>query len=214
MKPNLFAIAATLGATLFLAACGGSDETNASGSVDMDALLQPGPLEDMWLGDPDAPVVIVEYASMTCPHCATFHNTVFDAFIEEFVDTGEVRFVLREFPLDERAAAGFLLARCAPGEDGYYAMVSYLFETQNEWATVEQDVFLDTLFAHVQQSGFTRESFESCLANQELYEAVTETFDRGVELGVDATPTFYINGAKYPGALTLEQLREAIAAAA
>ena len=95
--------------------------------------MNGGPLPDMWLGAEDAPVTIIEYASMTCPHCRTFHVTVFEDFVTEFVDSGEVRFVLREYPLDNRAAAGFMLARCAPGDNGYYALIDHLFETQDQW---------------------------------------------------------------------------------
>jgi protein-disulfide isomerase len=196
---------------LLLAACGGSEEPEDPSTAD---LMNGGPLEDMWLGAEDAPVTIIEYASMTCPHCRTFHVTVFEDFVAEFVDTGEVRFVLREYPLDNRAAAAFMLARCAPGENGYYALIDHLFETQDQWAFVEVDVFTDTLFAQVEQAGFTRTDFEACLANQQLLDDVIATYDRGAELGVTATPTFFINGQSYPGALTMAQLRTAISEAA
>ena len=200
-------------AGLILAACGGESEPEPSDEF-IAQLMTPGPLEELWLGDENAPVTIIEYASMTCPHCRTFHTTVFDDFKQEMIDTGEVRFLLREFPLDERAAAAIILARCAPGENGYYALVAHLYETQDRWAFVETEVFLDSLFEQVEQSGFTRDSFESCLANQELLEAVTQTRERGAELGVNSTPTFFINGRSYPGALTLEQMRSAVEEAA
>ncbi|MHA1573467.1 MAG: DsbA family protein [Alphaproteobacteria bacterium] len=197
---------------LVAAGCSGADPEP---SEDFAAqLMAAGPLEELWLGADTAAVTVIEYASMTCPHCRTFHTTVFDDFKAEMIDTGQVRFLLREFPLDERATAAIMLARCAPGNNGYYALVTHLYETQDEWAFVGTDIFLDSLFAQVEQSGFTRESFESCLANQELFEAVRETFDRGVELEVDATPTFFVNGKRYPGALTLDQLRSAVLEAA
>ena len=195
-------------ALLFAAGCSGGDPEPSEDFVAQ--LMATGPLEELWLGAETATVTVIEYASMTCPHCRTFHTTVFDDFKTEMIETGQVRFALREFPLDERATAAIMLARCAPGSNGYYALVAYLYETQDEWAFVGTDVFPDTLFAQVEQSGFTRDAFESCLANQELFEAVRETFDRGVELEVDATPTFFVNGKRYPGALTLEQLRSAV----
>ncbi len=201
-------------AALVLAACGGGSDDSEPTEAFISDLMAQGPLEDLWLGSEDAPVTIIEYASMTCPHCRTFHVSVFDAFKEEMIDTGQVRFVLREYPLDDRAAAAIMLARCAPGENGYYALVSHLFETQDQWAFVTPEAFADSLFEQVSQSGFTRESFESCLSNQELVEAVTETRDRGAEFGVGSTPTFFINGRRYPGALTLEEMRSAVEEAA
>jgi protein-disulfide isomerase len=194
---------------LLAAGCGDGAEDGPTAAELMDG----GPLPDMWLGADEAPVTIIEYASMTCPHCRTFHVTVFDDFVQEFVDTGQVRFVLREFPLDDRAAAAAMLARCAPGEDGYYALIAHLFETQGQWAPAEADGFTDTLFGQVQQAGFTRESFEACLANQQLYDDILATYNRGAELGVGATPTFFVNGELYSGALTLAQMRTAIAEA-
>jgi protein-disulfide isomerase len=200
---------------VLLVVAGCSDGGDPEPSEDFVAqLMATGPLEEHWLGAETAAVTVIEYASMTCPHCRTFHTTVFDDFKTEMIDTGQVRFALREFPLDEWATAAIMLARCAPGGNGYYALVAHLYETQDAWAFVSADVFPDTLFAQVEQSGFTRDDFESCLANQELFEAVRETFDRGVELEVDATPTFFINGKRYPGALTLDQLRSAVLEAA
>lgn len=194
--------------TLLLAGCGGSKETVET--VSIDELMAPQALADQWLGSPNAPVTIIEYASLNCPHCAAFHEDVFDDFVSEFVDTGEVRFALREFPLNDRAAAAIMLARCAPGENGFYSLVGHLFDTQSVWALADPGVVLDTLFGVVQQAGFTRDSFDACLSNQELLANVTAVQNHALGLGVDATPTFFINGRKYLGELSLEQLRAAI----
>lgn len=194
--------------TLLLAGCGGSKETVET--VSIDELMAPQALADQWLGSPNAPVTIIEYASLNCPHCAAFHEDVFDDFVSEFVDTGEVRFALREFPLNDRAAAAIMLARCAPGENGFYSLVGHLFDTQSDWALADPGVVLDTLFGVVQQAGFTRDSFDACLSNQELLANVTAVQNHALGLGVDATPTFFINGRKYLGELSLEQLRAAI----
>lgn len=195
-----------------LAACG-SDEPAEPVAVDpetMAQLMEPGPIEEFWLGDPDAPVTVIEYASMTCGHCRNFHIGVFDAFVERYVDTGEVRFLLREFPLDDRAIAASMLARCAPGDNAYYGVIDLLFETQENWAFVAPEVFTGTLLGQVEQAGFTAESFEACLANQELFEGVLAVADRGSELGVNSTPTFFVNGTAYAGALSLDELGQAI----
>ncbi len=210
MKPRLLAIGALLPA-LLLAGCGGSSDNGTSSADLSEQLMVPGALPDEWLGNNDAPVTVIEYASMTCPHCRVFEETVFGDFKTEFVDTGIVRYVLREFPLDERAAAAIMLARCAPGDNGFYTVVEHLFETQTEWAGVDPSVFLDTLFGQVQQAGFTRDTFDACLANQELLDNVTAVQNYAVGLGVDSTPTFFINGKKYVGEISLDDLRAAIA---
>lgn len=177
-------------------------------SVPMSELMVEGPLGDVWLGDENAPVTVIEYASMTCPHCAAFHNEVYDAFKEKYIDTGLVRFTLREFPIDPPqvplSAAAFMLTRCAPGENGYYALIDLLFENQPMWAGVSEPI--PPLLQLAQQSGFTEESFSACLNDQEVLDAVYWVYDRGADLGVNATPTFFINGDQYTGELTLEQL--------
>jgi protein-disulfide isomerase len=114
------------------------------GDVDMAKVMTPGALPEMALGKTDAPVKIVEYMSMTCPHCAHFHNTTFDAIKQKYVDTGKVEFVLREFPFDPRAAAAFMLARCNPQKpeelatpEQYFPMVAMLFKQQQVWAAAD-----------------------------------------------------------------------------
>jgi protein-disulfide isomerase len=173
-------------------------------TVDQAALLQPGPLGDKVLGAEDAPVTVVEYASMTCPHCASFHNDTFDAFKEKYIDSGQVRFVFREFPLDAGAYGIAMLARCAPA-DRYFDVVDVYFDKQEEWAR-SQDVY-NAILDIAQQFGFTKESFDACLSNQALFDSLNEVRSRASErFGVNSTPTFFINGEKQSGALTLDQL--------
>ncbi len=213
MSPTrLTVMLAALVAASALSACGSDDAEEARG-VDPDELvllMEPGPIEEHWLGEPDAPVTVIEYASMTCSHCRDFHIGTFDAFVDEYVETGEVRFLFREFPLDDRAIAASMLARCAPGENAYYGVISLLFETQPDWAFVEPDMFTQTLLGQVEQAGFTAENFEACLSNQDLFEGILAVADRGAELGVNSTPTFFVNGIPYAGALSLENLGQAI----
>jgi protein-disulfide isomerase len=176
----------------------------SSGNVNMDEVMKPGPLPDQALGNKDAPVKIVEYMSMTCPHCAHFHNTTFDEIKKKYIDTGKVYFVIREFPFDPRAAAAFMLARCAP-EGQYYPFVSMLFKQQQSWAVAQ-----DARAALLQMSklaGFSQESFEACLTNQKLLDDVNATMQRGAsEFGVNSTPTFIINGKRYAGDMSVENM--------
>ena len=160
-------------------------------------------LPEKMLGKADAPVTIVEYASMTCPHCATFHATTLPEIKTKYIDTGKARLIMREFPFDPRAEAGFMLARCS--EDKYFAMVDVLFKQQSNWARAE-----DAQAALLQISklaGFSQESFTACLTNQKLLEDIRAVRTRGAdEFKVDSTPTFFINGDKYAGALTVGEL--------
>jgi protein-disulfide isomerase len=140
---------------------------------------------------------------MTCSHCATFHEKTWPALKQKWIDTGKVRFILREFPLDPLATAGFMLARCA-GNDKYYAIVDLLFSQQKNWAFSNKPV--EALLSLVKQAGFSQESFEACLKNQQIYDAVNAVRDRAAQkLGVSSTPTFFINGQVQRGAMTVEE---------
>jgi protein-disulfide isomerase len=165
-------------------------------------LATASPLGDVWVGAADAKVTIIEYASMTCSHCAAFHKETWPALKAKYIDTGKVRFTLREFPLDPLATAGFMLARCN-GNDKYMAMTDMLFSQQRAWAFTDKPV--DALSSMVKQAGFTQDSFEACLKRQDIYDAVTQVKDRGAKAGVDSTPTFFINGQKRSGALTIAE---------
>lgn len=174
------------------------------GEVDMEKVLEAGPLEEMVLGEEDAPVTIVEYMSMTCPHCREFHENTFPQLKEKYIDTGKVRFILREFPLDPRAAAAIMLARCAP-EDQYFPMVDVLFKQQTQWAAA-QDARAE-LLSIARLAGFTQESFQACLTNQQLLDDVNAVRNKAAnEFGVDSTPTFLINGKRYAGDMSIEQM--------
>lgn len=173
------------------------------GTVDMDKLLEAGALEDKVEGEADAPITVVEYASMTCPHCASFHTNTYPQFKEEYVDTGKVRFIMREFPFDPRAEAAFMLARCS--DDNYFAMVDVLFKQQQSWARAEDAS--GALLRIARLAGFSQESFQACLTDQELLDDVRAVRARGAdEFGIDATPTFFIDGKKYSRALTFDEI--------
>ena len=167
-------------------------------------LLAPGPLPDQVLGDAKAPVTIIEYASMTCSHCAAFHTTTYPQMKQRYVDTGKVRYILREFPLDPLAAGAFMLARCA-GEGKYYPLVETLFKEQKNWAFVQNPI--PPLFAIAKQAGFNEQTFEKCLSDQKLLDSVEAVRKQGAEkFGVTSTPTFFINGKVVRGAMTADEL--------
>jgi protein-disulfide isomerase len=175
----------------------------SQGSVDMAKLLEPGALPDKVLGKADAPVTIVEYASMTCPHCAHFHATTLPELKTKYIDTGKARLIFREFPFDPRAEAGFMLARCS--NDNYFAMIDVLFKQQQNWASVENAK--DALLQISKLAGFSQESFEACLTDNKLLADVRAVQKRGSdEFKVDSTPTFFINGNTYKGALTIAEM--------
>ena len=172
-------------------------------------VMLPGPLGDQALGNPKAPVTIVEYASMTCPHCSQFHETTYPELKKKYIDTGKVRFIFREFPLDSLALAGSMLARCA-GTDKFFPMIEALFAQQKDWVVKQP---LQPLLAIAKQAGFTEQTFNECLENKQIETGIMETSKRAsTVLNVNSTPTLFINGKIHRGALTMEELDKQIAA--
>jgi protein-disulfide isomerase len=139
-------------------------------------LADAGPNGDAWLGSDKAPVTIIEYASMTCPHCAHFSTTTFPELQKRYIDTGKVHFTLRTFPLDPLAAAGFMLAICA-GKDKYMPIAETLFAKQADWIVKEP---LPPLQEIAKQFGFTEDSFKQCLANQKVLDGIQTVRDHAV----------------------------------
>jgi protein-disulfide isomerase len=206
----------TASVTLSLAVLGISSlppfmgEALAADTIPVAELMKPDKLPDMVMGSDKAPVTVIEYASMTCPHCAHFQETTFPELKKRYIDTGKVRYIFREFPLDSLAAAAFMLARCAGETDKtkYFAMVDTLFRQQRTWA-IEKP--LPPMLAIAKQAGFTEQSFDACLANQKILEGIESMRQRAVDVfKVQSTPTFFINGVAYPGALTIEEMSKLI----
>ncbi|MFQ0814338.1 disulfide bond formation protein DsbA [Brucella anthropi] len=203
-RRHVISLAGAAAAGLAFAGGAHAQQRSPEGTVDAAKLAEPGKLKDMTYGKADAPVTIVEYASLTCPHCADFTINTFPKIKEKYIDTGKARLIFREFPFDPRATAAFMLARCAP-EDRYFPMVDVFFKQQQQWATAEDGEA--ALLQIAKLAGFTQESFKACLTNQQLLDDVRATMERGSkDFGVNATPTFFINGQKYAGALSVDEM--------
>lgn len=177
-------------------------------AVPLDKLLAPQALPDIWLGKKDAPVSIVEYASMTCSHCASFHAGTFKGLKSKYIDTGKVRMTIREFPFDPLATAGFMLARCE-GDQKRDAMIDLLFAKQRDWALSDKP--FDGLVSLARQAGVSQETFEKCLKDKALYDKVAKVRDTGAQqFNVRSTPTFFINGTMLTGDQPLEKFSAVI----
>jgi protein-disulfide isomerase len=162
--------------------------------------------DDRILGNPDAPITIIEYASLTCPHCAHFTNDVLPEIKKEWIDTGKAKLVLRDFPLDEPALRAAMIARCAP-PDRYYAFADTFFATQEKWVRTAD--YRDALARLAKLGGMGKEEFDACLKNTELENKIVEgRLTASKELEVNSTPTFFVNGSKFTGAPTAEEFNK------
>ena len=208
------ALLATLRVVALNAFAGMSLLTFADAAVAQNAsialLSKPVSLPDMALGHTKAPITIVEYSSMTCPHCAAFEENVFPMLQSKYIDTGKVRFVSREFPLDIKAAAASMLARCAANGDAprYFEATTMLFKQQGPL----MDRTTDTLKAVGGRFGMNEQAVEACVRDQALLDKLTADQRFALdELQVDATPTFFINGERLKGAMSFEEFESKLA---
>jgi len=175
-------------------------------------VAKPVSLPDMALGPANASVTITEYASMTCPHCAAFNEGVFPKIKSEYIDTGKIRYIFREFPLDIKAAAGSMLARCIAKDDGgkYFAVIDMLFRQQNDWVMKNTT---ETLTRIGKQAGLSQQAVEDCLKDQALLDKIAADQKYANEvLKVDSTPTFFLNGEKIKGETSFEEFDKRIKA--
>ena len=171
-------------------------------ALDVEALNKAPELGEMALGPDDAKVTVIEYASATCPHCAAFHKDAFGKLKAEYIDTNKVRFVFREFPLNDAAMAAFMIARAAPKE-AYFPLMDIYFNTLETWAAKPDE----GLFNIAKQAGFTREKFDATLKDEALAKKILAIRDGGAAFGVQGTPTFFINGELFDGERTIEGFR-------
>jgi protein-disulfide isomerase len=174
-------------------------------AVDLTGLNDPPAFGEMTMGPDTAKVTVIEYASATCPHCAAFYNETFGALKKEYIDTGKIRFVFREFPHQDAALAAFMLARCAPKEK-YFPLIDVFFATQPEWT---QNPFAG-LNKIAQQAGFTQESFDACMKNEAVAKDILAVRSKAEGFGVTGIPTFFVNGERYEGEITIEAFRAKI----
>jgi protein-disulfide isomerase len=167
-------------------------------------LMQPGPLGEESQGSGNAPITVIEYASLTCTHCARFARNVYPVLKTRYIDTGKVHYIMREAPTDQLALAAAALARCA-GDGRYFDLVDALFRTQTDWAFVQDPA--TALLRIAKQAGFTQQSFEGALSNQQVLDGIQWVAQRAQEkFCVDGTPTFFINGMIHHGEMTVDEL--------
>ena len=182
-------------------------EAMAQGAADV---AKPVSLPDMALGPANAPVTITEFASMTCPHCAAFNADVFPKIKSAYIDTGKIRYVFREFPLDIKAAAGSMLSRCIAKDDSakYFAVTDLLFKQQGDWVMKNTT---ETLSRIGKQAVLTQQAVDDCLKDQALLDKIVadQKFANEV-LKVNSTPTFFINGEMIKGETSFEEFDKRI----
>jgi len=181
------------------------DQLAKAQSATAAAVAKPVSLPDIAIGSPKAPVTITEYASMSCPHCAAFGENVFPMLRSKYVDTGKVRFVFREFPLDIKAAAASMLVRCIGKDDAekHFAVIEMLFKQQARL----MDQTKETLFLVGKLNGMSEQEVETCEKDQALLDKIAADQRYAMEaLKVDATPTFFVNGERWKGAMSYEEL--------
>ena len=203
-----------LAASLLLASCDNGQSVTA-GAAGGGAVIKES---DRVMGSADAPVTIIEYASMTCSHCAAFATTVFPQLKSEYIDTGQVRFVFREFPLDGVARVASALARCQTG-DNYFAFIDLLFHNQQEWLSglfgggqeITQERVEESLIEYARIAGMGREQAIACMRDPENLAEVDENWEEAQnQYNISATPGFVINGTTHSGAMPIESFREII----
>jgi len=168
--------------------------------------------DDMTMGNPQAKVTVVEYASASCPHCAEFNNDTFPAFKTKYIDSGKIHYVFREFltPPLPVAASGFLIARCA-GKDKYFSVLDAIFHGQQ--AMYQSGDYHGALLRIAESAGLSEQQFNACTNDDAAIKALNDRVQKSLDAGITGTPTFVVNGTKMDGAPTLPNLDAAIAAA-
>tara|TARA_Y100001970_G_scaffold163915_1_gene200292 strand:+ start:26 stop:637 length:612 start_codon:yes stop_codon:yes gene_type:complete len=165
---------------------------------------------DFYIGDPNAPVTIIEYASMSCNHCADFHNNTLEEIKKEYVDTGKVMFVFRDFPFNYPALAGSMMMRCVPSNVRYDYM-NALYKLQNKWVSRDMAKTKAELYKIMQSGGMQQEEFDSCLANVDLENDLLDGVMRAQgEFNIRSTPSFIINGNLFSGNKNIKEFRQII----
>lgn len=173
----------------------------------LEDVLMTGALPEMSFGRTDAPVTLVQYASLTCPHCRAFHREVYPQLKRDYIDTGKVRYILREFPIGKTSGTATIALRCAPPEK-YLSLYGKYLDQQAAW--VSQEVRLDPIFAVASQVGMTRAEFDACLQNQGMIDGLKWVKERGRKLGVIGTPNFFLGNKRIKSTLTIAEIRSLV----
>ena len=178
----------------------------AAPAPDLSDLLTPPEGGDMTMGQDDAKVTLVEYASASCPHCAAFAKDVFPKIKTDYVDTGKVKFIFREFPHNQQALAAFMLARCLPKEK-YFPLIDVFFATQDKWVPDAKE----GLGNIAKQAGMSQADFDACLKNESVANSILAVREKATtKYGVDSIPTLFLNGKVFHGETTYDDLKKAI----
>lgn len=165
---------------------------------------------DFVIGDPEAPITIIEYASMSCSHCANFHNNTLEDLKLEFIDTGKVKFVFRDFPFNYPALAGSMMMRCV-SNDVRYDYMNALYKLQNSWVIRDPSKTRSELYKIMQSGGMTQEEFDVCLSDVDLENDLLEGVMRAQkEFNIRSTPSFIVNGTLYSGNKNIKEFRQII----
>ena len=170
-------------------------------------IFATSPLPEMSWGRPDSPVTIVQYASLTCPHCRNFHITTYPELKRAYIDTGKVRYILREFPIGKTSGNATIALRCAK-PDKYLELYGKFMEQQKTWVSME--VRLDAIFDVAQQVGMKRAEFDACLSNQAMIENLKWVKERARKLGIVGTPNFFVGDKLIKKELTMADIREIV----
>lgn len=222
MSVRLFLSLVVMSGVLLLGSCAGGqlsfspDEKKdpniillgANGLPSRDDLMKTGPLGEKWQGRKDAPVTVIEYVSLTCKHCRAFHQKTYPQFKRAFIDTGKVRYIVREFPIGRSAGNAAIVTRCGK-KDRTFQLIHLFLTNQPKW--VSQEVRPDAIYGVAKKSGLTRAEFNHCMQDKSLVDGLSWVKDRGRQLGVSGTPTFFINGQKVRRALSFKELSAMIA---
>lgn len=183
----------------------GGRQVIANSSIE--EVMKTGTLPEMAVGRADAPVTIIKYASLTCPYCRQFHSDVFPRLKRDYIDSGKVRFIIREFPIGRSSGNATIALRCAPAEK-YFELYGKFLQQQASW--VSQEVRPDAIHKVAAQAGLSRPEFDACLANQDMIAGLEWIKDRGRTLGVIGTPNFFVQGRLVKKVLSYDELKAMI----
>ena len=173
-------------------------------------ILLPKFNSDFYIGEENAPITIIEYASMSCSHCADFHNDTLEELKKEFIDTGKVKFIFRDFPFNYPALAGSMILRCVP-EDVRYDYMNGLYKLQNSWVNRDHSKTRSELYKIMQSGGMQQDDFDACLSNVDLENQLLEgVMEAQREYKIGSTPSFIINGVLYSGNKNIKEFRQII----